>query len=307
MKIFKYLLILIISIFSFFLFLVSSSYSSAPSIDNIWKGIWYNLEQVKANEKLENNIKKLFFPSSRGNWWTIWNSLRIWLVWLLILFFIRAGLLFVLKAWDEWELKKAKTNLLYIFYGAFLIFWATWILWTVLNVWWHTSASSIVEKTKWDILVGILIFFKNLAYYAAFIMVTYYWYKLMQAQEKEDKIKAWKNGILNVIIALIAIKVLDYLYYIAQQSDFRDQAQSFLSSTWKLLWWVLGSIIIFVLIYAGVLLVTSRWNEEAWKKAKNIIRNVFLIVFIIFLFIVIVYDITKNLNKEIDNVLDNEK
>jgi hypothetical protein len=70
-----------------------------------------------------------------------------------------------------------------------------------------------------------------LAYYAAFVMMVYYGYKIMQAQEKEDKIKAGKTGVLNVILALIAIKVLDYLYYIAQQSDFKSQAQSFLTST----------------------------------------------------------------------------
>ena len=42
----------------------------------------------------------------------------------------------------------------------------------------------------------------------------------MQAQEKEDKIKQARSGAINVILALIAIKVLDYVYYIAQNADF---------------------------------------------------------------------------------------
>jgi len=42
----------------------------------------------------------------------------------------------------------------------------------------------------------------------------------MQAQEKEDKIKQARSGAINVILALVAIKVLDYIYYIAHNSDF---------------------------------------------------------------------------------------
>ena len=294
MKLLKYLVL-------FFTFLFSFSYFSsfaAPSINDIWwNGIGYEGLNNKVNKdsSLIDNVRNLFFPSNKN--WAIWDSLRTILVGILVIFFIRAGALFVLNAWDEGELKKAKLNIVYLFYGAFLIFASTWLLWTVLNVWWESvTASDVLKHTKSDILVNILVFFKTLAYFVAFVMVVYYGFKIMQAQEKEDKIKAGKTWALNVILALIWLKILDYLYYIAQQSNFRWEAQNFLTATWKVLGWILWVIIILALIYSGVLLVTSRWNEEAMKKAKTIIRNVFLVIFIVFLFIVIVYDIVKNLN-----------
>jgi len=185
-------------------------------------------------------------------------------------------------------------NLLSIFYWSFLFFGAIWLLWTTLHVWWATNASDTVLNTQNNIIWAILIFFKSAAYYVAIIFVVYYGYKIMQAQEKEDKIKTARTWVLNVIIALIAIKVLDYIYYIAQQASFWKQATNFISSIWTVLGWVLWVIIILVLIYAGFLLVTSRWNEEAMKKSKTIVRNVFLVVFVLFLFIVIVFDLIKN-------------
>jgi hypothetical protein len=93
---------------------------------------------------------------------------------------------------------------------------------------------------------------------------------------------------------LIAIKVLDYVYYIAQQKEFVKEGSSLIGWAGKILGWVLWIIIIVALLYAAVLLIVSRWNEDSWKKAKTIIRNVFLVIFVLFLFIVIIYDLFKN-------------
>ncbi len=249
---------------------------------------------INKNNTLKKNIMNLFFPSSSWGW-IIWNKLRDISVWLLFVFFLWAWALFVLNADDDGELKKAKSNLLYLFYWAFLIFGSIWLLWSVLNVWGDTTtASSTVIGTQNWIIWSILIFFKSAAYYIAFIMMVYYWFKMMQAQEKEDKVKTARTWVLNIILALIAIKVLDYIYYIAQSNSFVSSGSDFITWAGKILGWILWVLIILVLIYAWFLLITSRWNEEAMKKSKNIIRNVFLWIFIIFLFIVIVFDLTKN-------------
>ena len=254
---------------------------------------WLSSSISKTNT-LKQNIMNLFFPSSSWGW-VIWKKLRDISVWLLFIFFLRAWALFVLKAGDDWELKKAKSNLLFLFYWAFLIFGSIWLLWNVLNVWGDTTtASSTVVETQSKIIWSILIFFKSAAYYIAFIMMVYYWFKMMQAQEKEDKVKTARTWVLNIILALIAIKVLDYIYYIAQSNSFVSSGSDFITWAGKILGWILWVLIILVLIYAWFLLITSRWNEEAMKKSKNIIRNVFLWIFIIFLFIVIVFDLIKN-------------
>jgi len=255
---------------------------------------WYNKNLIiSRNKSLKDNIMELFFPSSSWGW-ILWNKLRDVAVWLMFIFFLWAWALFVLNADDDGELKKAKSNILYLFYWAFLIFGSIWLLWSILNVWWNTNGWNIVLSTQNNIIWGILIFLKSAAYYIAFIMMVYYGFKMMQAQEKEDKIKTARTWVLNIILALIAIKVLDYIYFIAQSDSFVSSGSNFMAWAGKILGWILWVLIILILIYAWSLLITSRWNEEAMKKSKNIIRNVFLWIFVLFLFIVIVYDLVKN-------------
>ena len=288
---------ILLSIWLFILSLVSFQTFAVPSFSSISaQNVWWYTDNlwVSSNQSLYDNMVALFFPSSWGSWGAIWNKLQTIFVGLLFVFIVWAGALFVLWANNDGELKKAKSNLLYIIYWTFLIFGAIWLLWTTLHVWWATNASDTVLNTQNGIIWPILIFFKSAAYYVAIIFVVYYGYKIMQAQEKEDKIKAGRAWALNVITALIAIKVLDYIYYIAQEASFWKDASKFIASIWTVLGWVLWVVIVIVLIYAGFLLITSRWNEEAMKKSKTIIRNVFLVVFILFLFIVIVFDLVKN-------------
>lgn len=287
---------ILLTIWLFMLSLFSFQTFSAPNFWDIQQSTiwWYHIYTISKNNSLYGNLVALFFPSSWGFWGAIWNKLKTIFVGLLFIFIIRAGALFVLNANDDGELKKAQSNFLYLLYWTFLLFGSVWLLWTVLHVWWETTASATIIATQNNIIWKILIFFKSAAYYVAVILVVYYGYKIMQAQEKEDKIKTARAWALNVIIALVAIKVLDYIYYIAQTSNFWSKATNLISSIWIVLGWILWVIIILVLIYAGFLLISSRWNEEAMKKSKTIIRNVFLVVFVLFLFIVIVFDLVRN-------------
>jgi len=285
------------------LILVSSFFCvslAAPSFDLNWnsvKDLGYSNSfkwVVSSKQSLADNIYALFFPSTTWNWWVLFDKFKIIAIGLAVLFIIRGGAMFLLYADDENELKQAKLNILYMGYGAFLIFGAAWILWKVLWVWADTNTTNAVLATQNTIIGWILIFFKSMAYYLAIILMVYYGFQIMKAQEKEDKIKTAKTWVLNVIIALIAIKVLDYIYYIAQWSNFLQEWSSFISWIWKILGWVLWVVIILALLYSAILLITSRWNEESWKKAKTIVRNVFLVIFVLFLFIVIVFDMFKN-------------
>ena len=287
---------ILISISLFLLTITGLSFATPPTFDNNQlRHVWYNITAVNRHMSLSDNIRNLFFPNTWRGWGIIWEKLRVIAVWLLFIFLVWAWALFVMGADDDGELKKAKNNILYILYGWFLVFASVWLLWSVLNVWQDgTTADTTVIATQRDIIWTILIFFKSAAYYIAIMMMVYYWYMIVQAQEKDDKIKAARTWALNIILALIAIKILDYVYYIAQNRNFKNQAGDFIVWAWKILWWILWVLLVLAILYAAILLVTSRWDEEAWKKAKIIIRNVFLVIFVLFLFIVIIYDLIKN-------------
>jgi hypothetical protein len=57
----------------------------------------------------------------------------------------------------------------------------------------------------------------------------------MVAMDNEDKIKEGKNGILNIIISLLIIKIIDYIYYVAQTPDFRSKATELIVEISKVL------------------------------------------------------------------------
>jgi len=279
-----------------FLSLASTSVLAAPAFnENVDIGYSKSFKNIVSDKKsLADNIYALFFPST--TWWggVLFDKIKLIAIGFAVLFIIRWWAMFLLYADDENELKKAKLNIMYMWYGGFLIFGAAWLLWKVLWVGADTNTTNAVLATQNNIIWWILIFFKSLAYYAAIILMVYYWVQIMKAQEKEDKIKAGKTWVINIILALIAIKVLDYIYYIAQNKSFVQTGWSFISGAGKVLGWVLWVVIVLALLYSAVLLITSRWNEESWKKAKTIVRNVFLVIFVLFLFIVIVFDLFKN-------------
>ena len=49
-------------------------------------------------------------------------------------------------------------------------------------------------------------------------------FRMMAAMDQSDKIKAARKGAINIIIALVLIKIVDYIFYIAQTPSFGTQA-----------------------------------------------------------------------------------
>lgn len=87
------------------------------------------------------------------------------------------------------------------------------------------------------------------------------------------------------------IKVIDYIFYIAQTPSFGTKAADMIVNVAVVLGWVLGSLFVLALFYAGYLMITSSGKEEAFKKAKSIIINIFVIALVVFLFLLIVYQV----------------
>lgn len=168
---------------------------------------------------------------------------------------IVTGLEMLINATDEKKVAAQRSNFLYIFYGAFLLFGATWILGTALNF--NAGSQALVDSLQNNLLFQFLSFLKAGAFFLAIMLIIYYGFMMMRAFEQEDKIKAARRGILNVVMALAFIKIIDYIYYIAQSSTFKSQAISFIIQTSKIMGYILGFIFMLSVFYGGFLLVTS--------------------------------------------------
>lgn len=263
---------------------------SAPSIDSFKNDLnVYKVDSwVTSSNSFEDNVRELFSPWNSS--WTLWIVLRnIW-VGFLVIFLIRTWFLFMSSNWEEWSIKKAKMNLIYIAYWAFLYFGAMWIL-GLIKFDTLTSKNVVSNLQSW-LFFQILLFFKVLIFFLAIIQIMYYGFKIIRAFEKEDKIKSWRKWILNVIIALILIKVIDYLYFVATDTqNFKSNITWIITTASRLLWYVLWSLIIIMVLYWWLQMVLSRWEDETWKKVMTIFKTIFLVVLILMLFLLISHQV----------------
>lgn len=252
---------------------------------------------------LMDNIKRLFYPSSTtitdaewnivvvppgGSLWTLIRSLGFII---LFIFLVVAWINFIMSAKESDASKKAFSSLIYILYGAFLVFWVTWILGSVLNIGGIQWSGQLIDSVQNWLFLQILSFFKVLAFFAAIIMLAVSWFRMMAAMDKSDKVKIAQKWAINVVIALVFIKIIDYVFYIAQTPAFWTKAADMIVNVAVVLGRILGSLFVLALFYAWYLMISSSWKEEAFKKAKWIIINIFIIALVIFLFLLIVYQI----------------
>lgn len=254
----------------------------------------YDLE-VKDDARLLDNLKKLFYPDSAAWGGALRRALRTIAIGLLITLFVRAGVKFLVNAENEDEVKKAQMNLIYLIYGAAVILLALRVLGAALNVttveWLVGEQNSALARTENNVLLVILWFLKGLAFFAAIVFIVYYGYQMISAFDSEEKVKAARTGIVNVLLALIFIKIIDYLYFIAQEQSFIDNATQLITQISKFVGYVGGIIIVIMLIVAGYYMVTSTGNEENFKKATGILRTAFVIIIMILLFLLIIYQV----------------
>jgi hypothetical protein len=299
---------------SFALCLFGATFAAAPSFDDNFANYLTDATPdaygrvetvfslcVDRNVSLMENVKNLFYPSTTVNpnasaacknqWWQLWILIRNLSIILMFVFLVLAGVNFIMKAKDpEWP-KKSASSLMYIAYGAFLIFGVIRILWTVLNlpnIQWTTQ---LVDRIQNNLFLQILTFFKVLWFFIAIVMMVVYGIRMMAAMDKDEKLKIAKTGILNIIIALVLIKVIDYIFFIAQAPTFATKAADLIVQVAIIAGYVLGALFVAAIFYAWFLFITSSGNEEATKKAKSAIINILIVALVVFLFLLITYQI----------------
>ncbi len=254
---------------------------------------------IDRNQSIGDNIKNLFYPSKFVSnpacsitWWgLIWDMLRVVMFAIIFLFIVVAGINLIINgtSWDT--AKKSFMSLVYIAYWSFLIFGVIWILWYVLNIEDIAWSTDLVNNIQNNLFLQILSFFKVLAFFIAIVMMIVAWFKMMAAMDKEDKIKEGRKWAINILVALVFIKIIDYVFYIAQSSDFAQKTSNLILDVAKILGWVLGIAFVFWLFYAWYQLFLSGGNEKALKKTTGILMNIVVISVVVFLFLLLIYQI----------------
>ena len=259
--------------------------------------------EITPDNNLTDNLKKIFYPDMTAKN-TLWKAIRNISVGILLVFLVWAWVYFFLFAPDnEEDLKHAWKSILYIIYGAALLFLVIWILWTALDITnvhgvvWDTTGgdSTLLENFENNLLIVVLSFLKGAAFFMAIIFLIWYGYQMMQAFSEEEKLKNARKWVLNVFLALVFIKIIDYIYFVAQQTDFKNLAIEFIVQVSKFLWYLWGIMFVIALIYGGYQLVTASWDEEKVKKAKTVVKSVFVIILIILLFMLVIYQVFNDL------------
>jgi hypothetical protein len=256
---------------------------------------------IKNDLTLWENLRQIFYPDP--NWGApnrLWYVLRVLMIWLFVLMFIRAGARFFIYADNESELSKSKLNMIYIIAWAWVIFLTIWILWFALNITdsntltWLADPSldtTLLSRAENNILRLLIWFLKGAAFFVAIIMLFWHGYGMMSALDAEEKLQKARSGVINVILALIFIKVIDYLYLISQAKEFKNRAIELLIEVSKVLGYVLWFLMVVAALYAGYVMVTASGDESRVSVAKNILKALFIVTLVVFLFMLVVYQI----------------
>lgn len=292
----------------------SNAWSDPPSYyDNFSKYLTngddehvINIEWVSADKSISDNIKCLFYPnpdagvlpwcSNTNRWWSLRGVIRyIWYA-LVVLFIVISWIKLLVSGSNADKVKSSLSSLLYIILWSVLFFGCIWILWTVLKFETVNGTEWLTNNLQWNnqsLLFIVLSFAKAFAFIAAVLMIVIHGFKMMSSADKADKVKIWLKGLLNVIVALVIIKIIDYVYYLAQLPDLVSEATTLIIEIAKLLWFIIWALMVIMLFYAWFLFITDQWNSENMKKAKNIIVWILVTALVIFALLLIIYEIFR--------------
>ena len=273
----------------------------------------------KREVTLRENIVSLFYP--RYDWKTsaIYWVLRGITLWVMIIFIVVAGASLLLNKKPE-ESKKHLSCLLYIMLWWVFIYASNRLFGSVLNfnqgdftldpsgqqaggLWWFTR----VLIWKGSVFFVVLSAIKAFAFFLAIIMIVVTWFKVIAAWdwEKWKKLVKW---IVNVVVALLIIKWVDFIYYLAADSStFIENTSNLIINVAKVFAWIYWVIVFIMVLVAGYLYITDWWDGSSFKKASNVLVNILLSALVLFGFLLITYQIFAEFQKGWDAVTVQEE
>lgn len=286
--------------------LFNSAFAIAPTFDRDFKNqlitdpsgkneTVYNPStfKISANSTLRDNVFNVFSPTNNNS--VLWNVIRIVMIWVLVLYFAWIGIDFMMNPNDPAKNKQARMWFLYLLFGAFLVYGVTWILWRWLAITdlgaTPNASGTFVDNLVWKVIFQVLAFLKAFAFFYAIIITIWYGFNMIRALDKEDTLKNAKRGLINVLLALVFIKVIDFVFFIAQDVSFISRAKNFMISIARVIGYILGAVMVLTLIYTWFKYISAQWDEAKVKDAKNSLTTIFYIVLIIFLFLLVSWQV----------------
>jgi len=132
---------------------------------------------------------------------------------------------------------------------------------------------------------------KAFAFFMAIILIVVTWFRVIAAWEWE-KWKKLVKWLINIWVALLVIKWIDFIYYLAaDSSNFVQNASDFIINFAKIFAYIYWAVIIIMVIVAWYLYMTDGWSWSNFKKASNILVNILLSWLVLFSFLLILYQI----------------
>ncbi len=260
----------------------------------------FDISCVSKTNTFKQNVECLFFPTptSAGSGAVAGGYLRGIIKYvgyiLVFVYLVMSAIRLVISGKKSENLKAELNNFLYIMIGAALFFWAVWLFSQVINLSAIDQTTGLKDNlvSNTGILFFVLTFLKWAAFFFAIVMIVITGFQMMNPSSGEEGWgkKLFKN-LAAVIAALVGMKVVDFLYYIASQQDFTKRAGEFIIQIAKMLGYLSGSVIVIMIIYSGYLLVVDGGKWENFKKAKNTLINIVLAVGSLFLFLFVIYQI----------------
>lgn len=276
---------------------------AAPLVANEEETV-YKFKGLNPDKPILEILTEIFYPPvyAGTTWWKLRDFIRNVWVGIMIVLIIWAGANFVMYPDKDDDIKWNLRNILFLIVWAFIFFWASWILGTVIDFWsleWVTSrenAQSLLDQAEHGLILQTIVFMKALAFFVAIVFMVWYGFKMMSAMDDEAQRSAARQWLLNVMIALVAIKIIDYLYFIATTGDsFTDGVTELILSVSQFLAYLFGIILFLAIIYAGYLFLTSAGNDDNIADAKKILKTIVIVMLVIFLFLLIIYQIFADL------------
>ena len=271
---------------------------------------WVYNYSVDKNKSLRENIIYLFYPRGWGNTSALYEIIRDITLWVMIIFIVWAWASLLLNKKPE-ESKKHLLSIWYILLWWVFIYWANRLFWDVFKFTWWDDFTTWESWLEWftDSLITKVFFFvlsaiKAFAFFLAIIMAAVTWFKVMSAWEWE-KWKKLMKWLINVVVALLIIKWIDFIYYVAEDSqNFVTKVSDFIIKVAKLFGWIYWVVVVIMVIVAGYLYITDGWSWSNFKKATNVIVNILLSWLVLFSFLLITYQIFAEFQKWGDAVTD---
>ena len=259
----------------------------------------FDISCVSKTNTFKQNVECLFFPKATAAKGAVaggyLRSIIKYVGYILVfIYLVMSAIRLVISGKKSENLKAELNNFLYIMIGAALFFWAVWLFSQVINLSAIDQTTGLKDNlvSNTGILFFVLTFLKWAAFFFAIVMIVITGFQMMNPSSGEEGWgkKLFKN-LAAVIAALVGMKVVDFLYYIASQQDFTKRAGEFIIQIAKMLGYLSGSVIVIMIIYSGYLLVVDGGKGENFKKAKNTLINIVLAVGSLFLFLFVIYQI----------------